>query len=32
MDVAYARGCSFGLDLRLIIKTPLQMLASAVTR
>jgi exopolysaccharide biosynthesis polyprenyl glycosylphosphotransferase len=32
MDVAYARACSFGLDLRLIIKTPLQMLASAVTR
>jgi exopolysaccharide biosynthesis polyprenyl glycosylphosphotransferase len=32
MDVAYARACSFGLDLRLIIKTPLQMLAPTVTR
>ena len=32
MDVMYAHACSFGLDLRLIIKTPLQMLASAVTR
>src|SRR5215210_3946698 len=32
MDVAYTRACSFGLDLRLIMKTPVQVFASAVTR
>jgi exopolysaccharide biosynthesis polyprenyl glycosylphosphotransferase len=32
MDVAYARACSFGLDLRLVLKTPLQMIAPAMTR
>jgi lipopolysaccharide/colanic/teichoic acid biosynthesis glycosyltransferase len=26
MDVAYARGWSLGLDLRLICRTPLQVL------
>jgi lipopolysaccharide/colanic/teichoic acid biosynthesis glycosyltransferase len=26
MDVAYVRGWSFGLDLRLLIRTPVQLL------
>jgi exopolysaccharide biosynthesis polyprenyl glycosylphosphotransferase len=26
MDVAYARGCSLGLDLRLLLRTPFQLL------
>ena len=26
MDVAYARGWSLGLDLRLLLRTPLQVL------
>jgi exopolysaccharide biosynthesis polyprenyl glycosylphosphotransferase len=32
MDVSYARGWSLGLDLRLLCRTPLQMLRSKGTR
>jgi exopolysaccharide biosynthesis polyprenyl glycosylphosphotransferase len=32
MDVAYARGWSLGLDLRLLCKTPLQLLSRKATR
>jgi lipopolysaccharide/colanic/teichoic acid biosynthesis glycosyltransferase len=32
MDVAYARGCSFWLDLKLILLTPLQVLGLGGTR
>jgi exopolysaccharide biosynthesis polyprenyl glycosylphosphotransferase len=32
MDVAYARGWSMGLDLQLLLKTPIQLLRSGVTR
>jgi exopolysaccharide biosynthesis polyprenyl glycosylphosphotransferase len=32
MDVAYARGWSLGLDLRLLLKTPLQILRPSGTR
>jgi exopolysaccharide biosynthesis polyprenyl glycosylphosphotransferase len=32
MDVAYVRGWSLGLDIRLIFRTPFQMLRSAGTR
>jgi lipopolysaccharide/colanic/teichoic acid biosynthesis glycosyltransferase len=31
MDVAYARGWSLGLDLRLLCRTPLQVLAGKAT-
>jgi lipopolysaccharide/colanic/teichoic acid biosynthesis glycosyltransferase len=31
MDVAYARGWSLGLDLRLICRTPLAVLRQAAT-
>jgi lipopolysaccharide/colanic/teichoic acid biosynthesis glycosyltransferase len=31
MDVAYARGWSFGLDLRLLFRTPLQLLRAKGT-
>jgi lipopolysaccharide/colanic/teichoic acid biosynthesis glycosyltransferase len=31
MDVAYARGWSLGLDLRLLCRTPLQLLRGRVT-
>ena len=26
MDVLYAQSCSFGLDVRLLLRTPLQLL------
>jgi exopolysaccharide biosynthesis polyprenyl glycosylphosphotransferase len=32
MDVAYARGWSLGLDLRLLCKTPIQLLRGKATR
>jgi lipopolysaccharide/colanic/teichoic acid biosynthesis glycosyltransferase len=32
MDVAYARGWTLGLDLRLLCKTPLQLLSRKATR
>jgi lipopolysaccharide/colanic/teichoic acid biosynthesis glycosyltransferase len=32
MDVAYARGCSLALDLKLILLTPLQILGPRATR
>ena len=32
MDVAYARGWSLTLDLRLLIRTPVQMLRRKGTR
>jgi lipopolysaccharide/colanic/teichoic acid biosynthesis glycosyltransferase len=32
IDVAYARGCSFWLDMKLILLTPLQVLGVGVTR
>ncbi|HEY0416380.1 MAG TPA: sugar transferase [Gaiellaceae bacterium] len=32
MDVAYARGWSFGLDLRLLLRTPLQLVRTRGTR
>ena len=31
MDVAYARGWSLGLDLRLLVRTPLQILSRKAT-
>jgi lipopolysaccharide/colanic/teichoic acid biosynthesis glycosyltransferase len=32
MDVAYARSWSFGLDLRLILQTPVELLRRQATR
>jgi exopolysaccharide biosynthesis polyprenyl glycosylphosphotransferase len=32
MDVAYARSCSIGLDIRLLFRTPLQLLRPTSTR
>jgi exopolysaccharide biosynthesis polyprenyl glycosylphosphotransferase len=32
MDVAYAHGCSFGLDLRLLVRTPFHVLGGSSTR
>jgi lipopolysaccharide/colanic/teichoic acid biosynthesis glycosyltransferase len=32
MDVVYARGWSLGLDLRLLCRTPLQLLRPGNTR
>ena len=32
IDVAYARGCSFWLDLKLILLTPMELLRSSVTQ
>jgi lipopolysaccharide/colanic/teichoic acid biosynthesis glycosyltransferase len=31
MDVAYARGWSLGLDLRLLVRTPFQILSRKAT-
>jgi exopolysaccharide biosynthesis polyprenyl glycosylphosphotransferase len=31
MDVAYARGCSLGLDLKLLLRTPAQLLSHRAT-
>jgi exopolysaccharide biosynthesis polyprenyl glycosylphosphotransferase len=32
IDVAYARSCSFWLDLKLVLRTPLQMIGVGATR
>jgi lipopolysaccharide/colanic/teichoic acid biosynthesis glycosyltransferase len=31
MDVAYARGWSLGLDLKLLVKTPVELLRKRTT-